>query len=119
MPSLRPRWPTERWAARAPAGPAPTVVASWVDGALHLWGWDGAHTALPTGLRQAFDTPAWRVDPFQVGHLSSVEVRLPGGDTIRPATVRLPSAHVASWLGALERSRAWRVGLPGLARCSG
>ena len=58
VPSLRPRWPAERWAsARAPAGPAPTVVASWVDGGLHLWGWDGAHTALPTGLRRAFDTP--------------------------------------------------------------
>ena len=107
MPSLRPRWSTERWAAaRAPAGPVPTIVASWVDGGLHLWGWDGAHTALPTGLRRAFDTPTWRVDPFQVGHLSSVEVRLPDGDTIRPATVRMPSAHVTRWLGALsERER--------------
>jgi hypothetical protein len=84
----------------------PTIVASWVDGGLHLWGWDGAHTALPTGLRRAFDTPTWRVDPFQVGHLSSVEVRLPDGDTIRPATVRMPSTQVARWLGALsERER--------------
>ena len=85
----------------------PAVVASWVDGGLHLWGWDGAHTALPTGLRRAFDTPAWRVDPFQVGHLSTVEVQLPDGDLIRPATIRMPGGHGARWLGALsERERA-------------
>ena len=55
------------------------VSASWVDGTVHLWGWDGVHTALPNGLRLAFDRAAWRVDPFHIGHLSSLEVTLPDG----------------------------------------
>jgi SNF2-related domain/Helicase conserved C-terminal domain/SNF2 Helicase protein len=82
------------------------VVASWVDGTVHLWGWDGVHTALPNGLRLAFDRAAWRVDPFRIGHLSSLAVTLPDGATIRPASIRLPAARAAGWLGSLDGTEA-------------
>jgi hypothetical protein len=122
MPSLRPRWPSDRWSVpRAAAGPTPAIVASWVGATVHLWGWDGAHTAVPSALRLAFDTPAWRADPFRIGHLSSVEVTLPGGEAIRPASIRLPTDRAAGWLRSLgpaelgTDSLAWLAAVARLA----
>ena len=94
MPSLRPRWPPPpRWSARADDTPAPTIVGSWAGGTLHLWGWDGAHTALPNALHRAFEQPRWgsATSPFAVGHLASIDIAVPGGEDIRPASVRVPA----------------------------
>ena len=46
--------------------PAPAIVGSWVGGTVHLWGWDGAHTALPNSLHRAFAAPRWgsTANPF-------------------------------------------------------
>ena len=74
-------------------------MASWRDGALHLWGWDGAHTALPNGLYHAFTI--WADSPLRHGHLASVEITLPDGETMRPSTVRLTADRAARWLRAL------------------
>jgi SNF2-related domain/Helicase conserved C-terminal domain/SNF2 Helicase protein len=116
MPSLRPRWPSDRWSVpRAAAGPAPAIVASWVAGTVHLWGWDGAHTALPSALRLAFDAPAWRADPFRIGHLSSVEVTLPDDEMIRPASIRLQADRAAGWLRSLGPSELGTDSLAWLA----
>ena len=124
MPSLRPRWPPpSRWAARPDDRPAPAIVGSWVDGSLHLWGWDGAHTALPSALHRAFLAPEWgsSADPFVVGHLASLDVTIPDGEAIRPASVRLPADRSARWLRSLDvgartsASLAWLAAVARLA----
>jgi hypothetical protein len=124
VPSLRPRWPPpSRWAARPDDRPAPAIVGSWVDGSLHLWGWDGAHTALPSALHRAFLAPEWgsSADPFVVGHLASLDVTLPDGEAIRPASVRLPADRSARWLRSLDvggrtsASLAWLAAVARLA----
>jgi hypothetical protein len=76
-------------------------MASWVGGTVHLWGWDGAHTALPNALRLAFEAHAWAADPFRIGHLSSLDVDPPTGEAIRPASIRLPADRAAGWLRSL------------------
>ena len=129
MPSVRPRWPSQRpraadpWRVR-PARPAPTIVASWVDGALQLWGWDGAHTALPAALHLEFARPAWPYSPLRHGHSSTVDVPLPDGRTVRPASVRIPGEHAASWLisvrpgVAIGDSVSWLVAVAVTARAT-
>ncbi|MET0324250.1 MAG: SNF2-related protein [Ilumatobacteraceae bacterium] len=89
-----------------PARPAPTIVASWVDGALQLWGWDGAHTALPAALHQEFARPAWPFSPLRHGHSSNVDIPLPDGRTVRPASVRIPGEHAATWLTSVHPGTA-------------
>ena len=108
MPSLRPRWPprrsvSERLAATR-ARPAPTIVGSWAGGALHLWGWDGEHTALPAALEATFRRPVWPADPLRLGHLATLQVPLPDGRIVRPAAVRLPADRAAAWLQSLPSS---------------
>ena len=103
-PSLRPRQSfPPRWTARSDDRPAPAIVGSWAAGTLHLWGWDGAHTALPHALQRAFAHPRWdaAANPFVIGHLSSLEVVLPSDERIRPAAVRLPADRAARWLRQL------------------
>ena len=105
-----------------PVRPAPVVVASWVDGSLHLWGWDGAHTALPNALLTAFDRPAWPTNPLRLGNLSNVDIALPDGRTVRPASVRLSGERAASWLTSLRPaatlgdSVAWLAAVAVVAR---
>ena len=77
-------------------------MASWVDGALQLWGWDGAHTALPNALHLAFARPAWPFSPLRHGHFSNLDVALPDGRTVRPASVRIPGEHAATWLTSVR-----------------
>jgi hypothetical protein len=98
-------------------------VGSWAGNALHLWGWDGRHTALPSALHAAFREPHWdpAPNPAATGHLSSIEVPLPDGSTIRPATLRLPAGRAARWLQALPEgapvtpSVAWLAAIARLA----
>ena len=85
------------------AAPAPSIVGSWVDGTLHLWGWDGAHTALPNALHRAFDEPRWaRREP--VRHRPPLLARRRAARRrarcARPS-VRLPADRAARWLRAI------------------
>ena len=121
MPSLRPRWPSDRWSSpRAAAGPAPTVVASWVDGDLHLWGWDGAHTAAAdrpaAGVRHA--GLAGRPVPHRPPVVGRGP-RSPDGDRIRPASIRMPGEPREPAGSVAQRARASRVRLAGLAERGG
>ena len=126
MPSLRPRWPQQaRWPARTDERPAPSVIGSWVGGTLHLWGWDGAHTALPSALHRAFAEPRWAgtANPFLIGHLSSLDVARADGDDMRPASVRLPADRAARWLharpnGATTDSLRWLAAVADVARAT-
>ena len=119
MPSVRPRWPQPPgWGERASPPRPIAVVASWRDGALHLWGWDGVHTAVPNALYRTF--AMWPDNPLRLGQLASIDVALPNGDTMRPATVRLGAANAARWLTRLSpanrsESVAWFVALARLA----
>ena len=117
-PSQRPRQSfPPRWTARSDDRPAPAIVGSWAAGTLHLWGWDGSHTALPHALQRAFAHPRWdaAANPFVIGHLSSLEVVLPSDERIRPGAVRLPADRAARWLRQLPAGRV-PVGLGRLAR---
>ena len=64
MPSVRPRWPAAAGLGERATPPrAIAVVASWRDGALHLWGWDGVHTAVPNALHRTF--AMWPDNPLR------------------------------------------------------
>ena len=126
MPSLRPRWPPQAHSSFRPDDrPAPAIVGSWVGGTVHLWGWDGAHTALPNTLHRAFAEPRWgsTANPFLVGHLSSLEVVGDDGEAMRPASVRLPGDRAVRWLRSLPvavmtDSLRWLVAVADLARAT-
>lgn len=125
MSSLRPRWAPapRRWPRATARRPAPRIVGSWCGDALHLWGWDGRHTALPGAVYAALRGPEWdgAPNPAATGHLSSIEITLPDGTAIRPASIRVPAARAARWLhtlpdGApLTPSVAWLAAVARLA----
>ncbi len=88
------------------SGPRPpdralSVVASWRRSTLHLWGWDGHHAIAPAWFSGIFD---WPRDPLRLGRLAVVDIDLPGGDQLRPVTLRLDPDRVAPWLRTLADS---------------
>ena len=78
-----------------------TITGSWVDGTLHVWGWDGQAAVPPNWLQRAFERPPWSRTPFAHGRVASIELVLPGGRALRPPTVRLDSDAVAGWLRSI------------------
>ncbi len=75
-----------------------TIVGSWVDGTLHVWGWDGQAAVPPNWLHRTFERPPWSRTPFAHGRVAAIELELPGGRALRPPTVRLERDAVARWL---------------------
>ena len=89
------------------------MLATWRDGTVYLWGWDG-HQTMPLAW---LDRARW-VHGAHSGRFSSLDIRLPDGPTIEPATIRLDSdatgpfllslagagrSDPLAWLGAVAR----------------
>ncbi len=111
MPSLRPRWSSSRRLSgeddrRSATRPRPAVIASWIEGGLLLWGWDGEHTALPNALDRAIIGSAWPSTWSGIGHLTSFDLTLPDGRAIRPAARRMPGGRAAAALVDIDVRRA-------------
>ncbi|MGI9051649.1 MAG: DEAD/DEAH box helicase [Ilumatobacteraceae bacterium] len=97
MPNRRPLRSPEQ----APMAAA-TLLGTWRDDALHLWGWDGRNTMAPAWLDRAVLD---RRHAALGRRFASLDVRLPDGREIRPPTVRLPGPSAAAWLRSATRSQ--------------
>jgi SNF2 family DNA or RNA helicase len=95
----RPGAPTaaERSGWNQPASSA-ALIASWQDQSVHLWGWDGSTTMPSPVLFRAIRMAPWAVPPMMLSALSSVTVRTPGGDMMRPMSMRLDPLGAPKWL---------------------
>ena len=81
------------------------VIATWQRGAVHVWGWDGERT-MPVGwFAGEFRRPRWPDTPLAIGHVTGLDVVLPEGEHIRPASVRIEPASAPGWLAALGAER--------------
>ena len=83
---------------RAPVAAA-TLLGTWRDDAVHLWGWDGRHTMAPAWLARAVRDHRHEA---LGGRFASLDMRLPDGREIRPPTVRLPGPSAAAWLRSAD-----------------
>ncbi len=65
---------------------------------MHLWGWDGSTTMPSPVLFRAIRMAPWAVPPMMLSALSSVTVRTPSGETMRPMSMRLDPIGAPKWL---------------------
>ena len=87
--------PSRRPLRRPPAAAPGTLLATWADGTVHLWGWDGRQTLPPVWLDRTLGAT------LPTGRFSSLDVRLADGRSLRPGTLRLDADTVGPWLRAL------------------
>ncbi|MFV0307749.1 MAG: hypothetical protein ACK5OX_08400, partial [Desertimonas sp.] len=120
MPSTRPRWPTGAGGRAAQDWSETAAVATWDGRFVHIWGWDGRHTAPTDFLYRGFRSAPWPGSPLGHGQLGSIDLPLTATDRVRPATARLDHLRGPEWLlaiddGELEDSVAWVVAVARLA----
>jgi len=77
-------------------------MASWQDSSVHIWGWDGATTMPSPVLFRAIRMAPWAVPPMMMSALSSVTIRTPGGETLRPMSMRLDWLGAPKWLSGAD-----------------
>ena len=102
MPSTRPRWPTTAGARAAEDWSDTAAVATWDGRYLHLWGWDGHHTAPTNWLYRGFRVAPWPGSPLGHGQLGSIDVALSSVERVRPVTARLDPVRGADWLLGID-----------------
>jgi len=78
------------------------LIATWQDESVHLWGWDGSTTMTSPVLFRAIRLAPWAAPPMLMSALSSVTVRTPGGETMRPMSMRLDSLGAPKWLASVD-----------------
>ena len=93
--------PGSRWDSSRPASPA-SLIASWQDASVHIWGWDGVTTMSSPVLFRAIRMAPWAVPPMMMSALSSVTVRTAGGETMRPMSMRLDWLGAPKWLSGAD-----------------
>jgi SNF2 family DNA or RNA helicase len=93
--------PGSRWDSSRPASPA-SLIASWQDASVHIWGWDGVTTMPSPVLFRAIRMAPWAVPPMMMSALSSVTVRTAGGETMRPMSMRLDWLGAPKWLSGAD-----------------
>ena len=81
---------------------------------MHVWGWDGRHTAPTNWLYRGFRAAPWPGSPLGHGQLGSIDVALSSVERVRPVTARLDPVRGADWLLGIDDGRPDR-GLDGVA----
>ena len=83
-------------------GRTASVVATWSDDTVHVWGWDGAATMPSPWLYHAFRTAPWPGSPLSAGFVSSLDLATPSGELLRPMSARLDQLQGPTWLADID-----------------